>query len=314
MSRTVDADTAFTQARKFIREGKSSEAIKLLTALKQQGYDKPKVLETLAVAHSMLGEYEMAVETLEAAIVKSPGRASSYVNLGAVYNRLGQYDLAIERLDQATRIDWRCVEAYYNLGISYRNLKDYSQAKAMFQEAIRLRPEMVDAWHNLAAVFLETSNAQLAASWFRKVLKQKPDHAKAKKGLRAAEAQLNQLDNPLAQIEAAPADNEESVLSVANTQPMKKLSHQDRVTIKSSGMEIEQETARLLEWFQTHGDALLHGLRRQLSIGIQRKKSSVDFCHELQAGMTAESSQAEKLDDAINRLSEFQDRYLRGAS
>jgi len=314
MARSTDPDTAFAQARKYIRGGKHAKAIALLTALSRHGYDQPKVLETLAVAHSMSGEYEVAVDSLEAAIVQSPDRTSAYVNLGAVYNRLGQYDRAIDRLNQAIRIDWRCVEAYYNLGISYRRMKDYGQAKAMFQEAIRLRPDMLDAWHNLATVFLETSNAPMAASWFRKVLKQKPDHAKAKKGLRAAEARLQELDRSPERSagdgHGPPATDKAEPSQVPVSRPLKTLSYQDRITIRSCGMEIEQATGRLLEWFLTDGESLLQGLRRQLSSGIKRNKATFQFCDEMRSGSEAESVMAAKLEQAVVKLDDYQNRYL----
>lgn len=251
----------------------------------------------------MLGEFELAAETLETTLSKAPDRTSTNVNLGAIYNRLGRHDDAIDRLNQAVKADWRCVEAYYNLGVAYSKKKNHTDAKMMFQEAARLRPEMVDAWLQLGTVFLETSNPQLAASSFRKVLSRKPDHEKARRGLRTAESQLKKAGDKarVAQLVATapPPVNCRTTLSL-----------QDQSTIQSSSQEIEQTIDQLLEWFRTKSDLLLHRLRKQISNGIRRNQETTDFCKSFASELKVQSEQAAKLDAAIGRLRDYHERYV----
>ena len=306
---STDAEAAYSKSRQLIRQRKYTEAVTLLTRLASVGFSRSKVLETLAVAHSMLGEFELAAEALEQVLKISPERTSASVNLGAVYNRLKRHDDALVQLNHALKTNWKCVEAYYNLGIAYRKKKNYGDARMMFQEAVRLRPEMTDGWLQLGTVLLETSNAQLAASSFRKVLARKPDHEKARSGLRAAETLLRKAAGTTTG-SPKPVD-----LAAQPTPPVnrpKKLSLQDRSTIQSSGMEIEQAINHLLEWFQTESDALLHGIRRQISGGIRPGKSITDFCANLSSELENQSKKASQLDRTVGWIREYHQRYVDG--
>ncbi len=307
MKDATNVEMACSKARQLIRKRKHVEAISLLSSLTATGSNQPKVLETLAVAHSMAGEFEFAAEALENALRISPDRTSASVNLGAVYNRLGRHDDAIDRLNQAVKMDWKCVEAFYNLGIAHRKKKNYNAAKMMFQEAVRLRPEMVDAWLQLGSVFLDTSNAQLAASWFRKVLTRKPDHEKARKGLRAAEAQLRKTNAARIGTLTAVASDPQNAPPINR---LKKLSLQDRSTIQSSSMEIEQATNLLLEWFQTESDSLLHNMRRQIVRGLRPDRNTEEFCATLSSQLEIQVQKAKQLDQAVARMREYHQRYV----
>lgn len=309
MEQSLKPDAVFSKARELIRKRDYQKAISLLTALTSNGHDQPKVLETLAVAHSMQGEHELASDTLEAALRKSPGRKSTLVNLGAVSNRLRNYDTAVDYLHQAIKADWRCAEAYFNLGISYSGMKNYTEAKSMFQEAIRLQPEMVDAWLNLAVVFLETSNAQLAASWFRKVLERKPDHAKARKGLRVAESQLKQQCDPLHAFSDAPAEQTAQPAPPAPN-AIRNISLLDRSAIQSSGFEIAQEIERVLEWFQNESDSLLHEIRKQVSSGIRKNHQTRKFMSEYSSQLDSQIERTDRLDESVQRMREYCQRYV----
>lgn len=308
MSRATDAETAFSKARRLVRSGDYSTAVELLTKLIDAGHNEPKVLETLAVAHSLLGEFELAAETLETSLSQAPDRTSTNVNLGAVYNRLGRHDDAIDRLNQAVKSDWKCVEAYYNLGIAHRKKKSFNDAKMMFQEAVRLRPEMVDAWLQLGVVFLETSNAQLAASSFRKVLSRKPDHEKARKGLRTAESQLRKTNDKVKEALQAVSVSQSPEQPPVNR--LKKLSLQDQSTIQSSSQEIEQAIQKLLDWFQAESDSLLHRLRKQIARGIRQNQDTTEFCATLTSQLKLQSEKASRIHTAVGRLRDYHERYV----
>jgi len=298
MGETQTAQQVFARARQCLKKGDHRQAIRLLTVLENEGLDSPKVLEALAVAQSLAGEHELAIETLERCLQKRPDRISTLVNLGAVCNRLHDYRRAIEWLNQAIRIDWRSAESYYNLGVAWLKLKDFGQAKQMLQEAIRLQPAMIEAWYNLGLVFQKSGNFQLAASWYRKVLGEKPKHDKARRGLREVESRLEETSNPVAFLNGL---GPQAVKPLPSDSECRPLSHHDLESLRSCGQEIGEAARSLGEWFDSPADSLVRQLRKQIT-GIRPTKAFLDFRSSVSTDLATASALSRRLENAYDRL------------
>ncbi|MBI1310743.1 tetratricopeptide repeat protein [bacterium] len=296
MSDTQTAQQVFARARQCLKKGDLDQAIRLLSVLEHEGHNAPKVLEALAVAQSLTGEHEVAIETLERCLQKQPDRISTLVNLGAVCNRMHDYRRAIEWLNQAIRIDWRSTEAYYNLGVAWLKLKDFGQAKQMLQEAIRLQPDMIEAWYNLGLVFQKSGNVQLAASWYRKVLAEKPRHEKARRGLKEAEACLEEIHSPASFLDRLGPQEAESI--AADRRP---LTHHDLESLRSCGLEIGEAAKQLGEWFDAPAESLVRQVRRQIT-SIRASKACFDFRNDLAIELASANTLLRRLEAACERL------------
>lgn len=82
----------------FRSQGKTPEAIAVLTQLTQDFPELPEPYNNLAVVYASLGQYDLARTALEAAIRNNPGYATAHENLGDVYAKLASqaYARALE--------------------------------------------------------------------------------------------------------------------------------------------------------------------------------------------------------------------------
>jgi tetratricopeptide (TPR) repeat protein len=94
----------------------------------------------LAVALSLEGRKEEAVQELQAACRAAPRDAESRFKLGLVLNEAGQLQAAREALEAAVRLDPQFSQAWYNLGLACNAL---GQTDSALQSL--LRAESIDA-------------------------------------------------------------------------------------------------------------------------------------------------------------------------
>lgn len=62
----------------------------------------------------------------------------------------GDYNNAINRLEASIDLDNTIFETHYNLGIAYTQAERYPEAVDTLKSAIKLRPEFADAYYSLA--------------------------------------------------------------------------------------------------------------------------------------------------------------------
>ena len=70
-------------------------------------------------------------------------------NKAAEYMEKGQYELAMERLQASLELDNTMYETYYNLGIAAMNAKKYEQSIDAFKKVLELKPDSVNAYYSL---------------------------------------------------------------------------------------------------------------------------------------------------------------------
>lgn len=178
------------RARKFLKGGRTDEALATYEEARRLNDLDPDVHDGLANVYCSMGTYDAAARHFETATRLDPRRSACWINLGAVYNRLKNYNKAAEVLRRAVQIDRKSSIGFYNLGIAYKQLKQGAMAIPAYREAIRLDPKMADAYLNLGNVYLEMGNLPQAATQFKKALELRPDLERARRGLEKAEARL----------------------------------------------------------------------------------------------------------------------------
>lgn len=96
------------------------------------------------------GDYSLAAQAYQAAMVADPDRPEPYYNVASALARSGRQQAAVEALEQALRTADPLLTqaAYYNLGVVFFEMARYEQAVAVFREALQLDPFDADARFN----------------------------------------------------------------------------------------------------------------------------------------------------------------------
>lgn len=79
-------------------------------------------------------------------------------NKAAEYMQKGDYDAAVNRLQASIDLDSTVYETYYNLGIAATNAKKYDIAIEAFENGLKLNPDYTDFYYSLGAVQYEYAN------------------------------------------------------------------------------------------------------------------------------------------------------------
>ena len=96
--------------------------------------------------NGQLGNYDIAVKSLQKAISLNPSHLESFANLGLAYIRLERYVQAIETylalLDKSPTYSG----AHFHLGYAYLAAGDIEGALTSLKEAIRLQPNNIESY------------------------------------------------------------------------------------------------------------------------------------------------------------------------
>lgn len=80
-------------------------------------------------------------------------------NKAAEYMEKGDYDAAVNRLQASIDLDSTMYETYYNLGIAATNAKKYDVAIDALENGLKLKPDYADFYYSLGAAQYEYSNS-----------------------------------------------------------------------------------------------------------------------------------------------------------
>lgn len=118
-----------------IREEKYSDAIKLLTELKEEDPDNPRYHYKLGEAYYGLGDLEKAIQEEQEAIRINPEMSLAYIILGQVYEQQGNTENALLMFSKAVELDPENGLAQYYLGETQETLEQYEDALVSYQVA-----------------------------------------------------------------------------------------------------------------------------------------------------------------------------------
>jgi len=108
----------------------------------------------LPEAHEAMGyyyywgllDYDRALQYLQAAFARQPGRPRLHAGLGFVARRRGDFEEALAYLEKAAELDPRDPLLQYEVAMSYQLLRKYPEAKRRFDRALELAPDMIVAY------------------------------------------------------------------------------------------------------------------------------------------------------------------------
>lgn len=169
----------------------------LEAALKDQPQDI-KVNFSLAQAYHKAGQLEKAEATYANLAALNPQDASAYY--GAVvrmYDEAGRYENAIEAAKKVIELNPNSEMAVYNLGIMYQKLERYDEAVKTFQDALRLKPDYDAAYYMIGFCYSKQKKFREAIEAFKNYVALVPDSADAWLNIGISYMQLKDFDNAL---------------------------------------------------------------------------------------------------------------------
>ena len=96
----------------------------------------------LALRYKETGDYDKAIEELQAAVKDNPRFAKAHNQLGILYGKVGLYKKAVDQCRRAVEEDPGFASAYYNLGVLYHNnLNEPVEAISAYSRYLELSPE-----------------------------------------------------------------------------------------------------------------------------------------------------------------------------
>ena len=78
-------------------------------------------------------------------------------NKAAEYMQKGEYEAAMNRLQASIDLDSTMYETYYNLGIAATNAKKFETAIEAFENGIKIKPDYANFYYSLAVAQAELS-------------------------------------------------------------------------------------------------------------------------------------------------------------
>ena len=188
------------------REGRSEEADRILTGVRESRSGDPAAIHNVAEALRARGRHLEALETYQVALRIDPDFAPAYAGLGIALFQSERYDEAIEALEQAMALQPELPitgsSLHVFLGRAALEL-GRPDAAEHFAQALRNDPRDREALDHLAMARFGQRRYEEAAALYRTMLDLDPDNALAHSNLGAALYHLGRLEEALASIERA---------------------------------------------------------------------------------------------------------------
>lgn len=134
VSLAQDAKALLDEGLKRAQVGDLQNAIKLFDQSLALKDDYP-VRQSRGTAHSLLKEYEAAIDDFTKAVQLNPKAKRSYLGRGIARKKLTDYDGALADFNDALKLDPRFADALYNRGLLHELLSQRDKACADYKAA-----------------------------------------------------------------------------------------------------------------------------------------------------------------------------------
>jgi tetratricopeptide (TPR) repeat protein len=232
----AEADRCFAAGLAAHEQGRLDDAFAAYEAALQHERGHFRALHHVAILGYQIGNYDLALEFIGAAITANPGVSSVYSDLGNILAAVGESDKALQSYEQALQLDQDNADALYSRGGVLAGLGRHQEALASYEAAIALapgnaqawdrcarallaleRPEQAlagceraialaptaDAWHTRGRILVRLGQAQPALASFEQALALEPEHVEARAGHAHVLRALGRAEEAIAGFDAA---------------------------------------------------------------------------------------------------------------
>jgi len=194
----TQAQQEFNRAFQLLQQSEHQKSVAILIRLAKSFPSNPHVHYLLGVAHSLLGQQQLAVQSYTEAINIQPDLIDAYVNKSADLYSLGAYQAAIHCAQVGLRIQPGNAMLLLNLGNSNKAIGNLAGALACYEQALSEAPDYAQAWSNRSEVLLKLGRSDEAISSANKAIELLPSYADAYNNLALTHVELKQHSEALA--------------------------------------------------------------------------------------------------------------------
>lgn len=119
---------------------------------KSNGSDEEKLIAR-SYENTEKGDYQSAIDNLQACIRINPNNPEAYNRLGINYDYIGEYRAAMDCYKRSLDLDPDFAQAWVNLGNSYSNKGRYNDAIDCYQKALSLKPHLARVYYYMGLAY-----------------------------------------------------------------------------------------------------------------------------------------------------------------
>ena len=195
-------DTKLSKAKKFVNQGKFSDAkiileeilvkfpdnIRAKNAINNIVHNNQNEQNNKTISSSEVSDVneviylytkKMTSEALaKANLILKKYSQNEKLNsiLGCIYDELGNYNKALEFYKKALVVNPNSEEIMVNMGVTLATIGEISSAKIYYEKAIQINPNFINAYGNLGSLLTELAKFDEAIECFKKGLTISPNH------------------------------------------------------------------------------------------------------------------------------------------
>lgn len=159
--------------------GNYDEAIESLEAARHIDPQSSTALYALALYHSRLLQFTLGEKRAKELIECAPQNPDGYIALSWVYYRAGRKRDAAAALRKGTERTDLTIEARFRLAVQYAKLNDPAAAAAQLKKIVAARPDFQPAWAVLGAIHLGLSQTAAARRCLERAIALQDDDPRA---------------------------------------------------------------------------------------------------------------------------------------
>ena len=179
-----------------------TDAIGTLEPLWGKASDQLNYLYVLGIAAYKAKNPALEEKALSRLVEIGEGSPEFHLLMGKAHLNRGEYDDAVQELDAAAQADPKLPFVHFNLGLAFTHKQDYERARDEFHKDIAIEPEVPFSYEQLGSVEATAGNEDEAAKNYRSALKLDPQSISSHMGLAKIEqhrrhypAALSELDH-----------------------------------------------------------------------------------------------------------------------
>ncbi|MFK8137817.1 MAG: tetratricopeptide repeat protein [Bdellovibrionales bacterium] len=128
---------------------------------------------TMAEAHSLNGNSDMAIEEFRLTLVYDPDSVKVHLRLSGEFLKKGFISEAIDHAEKVIRLDGENTDAHMLLGSLYSSLRMHDRAMEMYEAVLKFDPKNDEAMLYVGAIHVEQKTYKKAIRVFKKVTESK---------------------------------------------------------------------------------------------------------------------------------------------
>ncbi|WP_439185679.1 tetratricopeptide repeat protein [Carboxylicivirga taeanensis] len=155
----MDAFSFFKAGQNYVKVKNYSKALSMLEKAQSNNYSEADLYAALGDAQAGAGQFDKAEQALLKGKELFPDQQAEFTKkLGYLYFNSGQYDQAVECLNAALQVEPNNYTYHYLLGSAYERLKDYQKATEELEKVVALRPNHKNSIKKLGVIYFKLTD------------------------------------------------------------------------------------------------------------------------------------------------------------